>query len=295
MPERDRLLQQVLAAECATELEELVSANLDQVLEVCPGWTTVPAPIRGDSQAVNRYANRVFQVARLLNAKGHHELLRTIEGDRDSNPVYRWREAMARSEALADAGRYADSAEILSSLLAELDQLSGSGVEEMRPKVFGALGVVWLQAGDLAQAVHWTQQALRACLANEDSNGIATYRENLQAMEAVYLPAADPEAGARLLECRRLIASAQAASDHFDYAESNQILDQALAIMQEGDGHLRSSFAGKIYGLRGWNHYNLGNRSAAQANTQRALTECRAAADPDGVRIYTANVQYLSS
>ena len=57
------------------------------------------------------------------------------------------------------------------------------------------------------------------------------------------LPTVDRQAGARLLQTRRLIASAQAASDDFDYAESNEILDQALTIIEKGDEHLRSSFA----------------------------------------------------
>jgi len=108
------------------------------------------------------------------------------------------------------------------------------------------------------------------------------------------LPTVDRQAGARLLQTRRLIASAQAASDDFDYAESNEILDQALTIIEKGDEHLRSSFAGKIYGLRGWNHSHLGDKRSARADTKRALAECRATDDSDGVRIYTANAASLS-
>ncbi len=294
MAERDPLLQRLLAAESAAQVNELVAADLEQVLSAFPGWTTVPAPIRDDPGAVNRYGNRLILVAQLLKAKGYPGPLRTLEGDRDSNPIQRWREAFTRSRALTSAGRYADTIEVLSSLLAELDQMSGSAVDDMRPKVFGALGDVWFQAGDVSQAFHWTQRALQACLANEDSIGIATYRENLQVLDALYLPTVDPEAGARLLQCRRLIASAQASSDHFDYAESNQALDQALAIIREGDERLRSSFSGKIYGLRGWNHHYLGDNTAARADTERAVSECRAAGDPDGVRIYTANAAFLS-
>ena len=104
----------------------------------------------------------------------------------------------------------------------------------------------------------------------------------------------DRQAGARLLQTRRLIASAQAVSDDFDYAESNEILDQALTIIEKGDEHLRSSFAGKIYGLRGWNHSHLGDKRSARADTKRALAECRATDDSDGVRIYTANAASLS-
>jgi len=294
MAERDLLLQRLLAAESAAQVEELVAANLEKILSAFPGWTTLPEPIRGDPQAINRYGNKLIQVAQILKAKGHPGPLRTLEGDRDTNPIRRWHEVFAQSQALAEAERYADSIEVLSSLLAELDQMSGSAVEDSRPKVFGALGTVWFKAGDVSRAFHWTHRALQACVDNEDSNGIATYRETLQMLDALYLPTVNPEAGARLLQCRRLIASAQAASDHFDYAESNQALDQALAIMGEGDERLRSSFIGKIYGLRGWNHHYLGDDSAARADTERALAECRAAGDPDGVRIYTANVAFLS-
>jgi hypothetical protein len=289
------LLQQLLAAESAPQVEELVASNLEQVLSAFPGWTRVPAQIRGDPAALNNYGNMLILVARLLEARGHPGPLRTLQGDRDNNPIYRWQDAFARSEALVSAGRHAESIEVLRSLLAELDQMSGSAVEDTRVKVFGALGTVWFEAGDISQAFHWTQRALQACVANDDTQGISTYRQNLQVLDALYLPTVDPEAGARLLQIRRLIASAQAASDDFDYAGSNQVLDQSLAIIEEGDKHLRSSFAGKIYGLRGWNHHHLGDRSAAQADTERALAECRAAGDPDGVRIYMANATFLSS
>jgi hypothetical protein len=288
------LLQRLLAAESAAQVEDLVAANLEQVLSGFPGWTTAPAQIRGDPAAVSIYGNRITLVARLLKARGHPGPLRALQGDRDNNPIYRWQEAFARSQALADAGRHAESIKVLSSLLAELDQVSGSAADDTRVKVFGKLGAVWFEAGDISQAFHWTQRAFQACVANDDTQGVSTYRENLQILDALYLPTVDPDAGARLLQVRRLIASAQAASDDFDYAGSNQALDQALAIIGEGDEHLRSSFAGKIYGLRGWNHHHLGDKSAARADTERALAECRAAGDPDGVRIYTANATFLS-
>jgi tetratricopeptide (TPR) repeat protein len=294
MARSDLLLQQLLEAESAAQVEGLVAANFEAVLAAFPGWTTVPAQIRADPAALNRYGNTIIRVAQLLKARGHPGPLRALHGERDNNPVYRWQDAFTRSQALAAADRHTESIEVLSSLLAELDQMSGSALDDMRAKVFGALGTVWFQAGDISQAFHWTQRALQACVANDDTQGISTYRQNLQVLDALHLPTVDPQAGARLLQTRRLIASAQAASDDFDYAESNQILDQALAIIEKGDEHLRSSFAGKIYGLRGWNHFHLGDKRAARADTERALAECRAADDPDGVRIYTANVASLS-
>jgi tetratricopeptide (TPR) repeat protein len=294
MAERDPLLQRLLAAESAPQLEELVAANLQEVLAAFPGWTTVPAPIRHDPGATERYVHRVVLVARLLAAQGHPGPLRTIEGDRDHNPMYRWSETFAQAQALAGAGRHADSVQVLTALLADLDQASGSAVDDVRSKVYGALGAVWFDAGDVGQSLHWTDRALEACRANGDTEGIATYRENLQVLEALHLPSVDPKAGAQLLECRRLIVAAQTASDRFDYADSNQALGDALTVLSEGDERLRSSFAGKIYGLRGWNHHHLGDRAAARADTERALSECRAAGDPNGVRVYTANLRFLS-
>jgi tetratricopeptide (TPR) repeat protein len=292
--ESDVLLQRLLEAESAAQADEFVAANLEAVLAAFPGWTTVPAQIRADPAAVNRYGNAIILVAQILKARGHPGPLRALRGGRDDNPLHRWENAFTRSQALAAAGRHTESIEVLSSLLAELDQVSGSAVDDIRAKVFGALSTVWFQAGDISQAFHWTQRALQACVASDDTQGISTYRENLQVLDALYLPTVDPQAGGRLLQTRRLIASAQAASDDFDYAESNQILDQALAIIEQGDEHLRSSFAGKIYGLRGWNHFHLGDKRAARADTDRALAECRAADDPDGIRIYTANAASLA-
>jgi hypothetical protein len=293
LTERD-LLQRLLAAQTTAYLKILVFANLQDVLTAFTAWTTVPALMREDSEAVNRYVNRLILVAQILDELGHPGPLRALQGDRDSNPVHRWHETFAQSQALADAGRHAESIEVLGSLLSDLDHVSGSAVDDLRPKVLGTLGAVWFQAGDLGQASLWTERALQASLANGDSEGVATYRENLQVLEALQRPAVDPEAGARLLECRQLIVAAQSASDRFDYAESNQALGDALAIISEGSERLRASFAGKIYGLRGWNHHYLGDGAAARADTERALAECRAASDPNGVRIYTANLEFLS-
>lgn len=283
-----------MAAGSMAQLEEVITANPEAVLTAFSSWTRVPESIRDDREALDQYVHRLVLVARLLDARGHPGPLRSLDGGRDDNPMYRWREMFAQSEALAGAGRYAESLDVLSSFLSELDRVSGSGVDDVRPKIFGAIGSVWFRAGDVGQALVWTERALEACLAQGDSEGIATYRENLQVLEALHLPAVDPEAGARLLECRRLIVAAQSASDRFDYAESNQALGDALAIAAAGDDRLRANFTGKIYGLRGWNHHYLGDDAAARADTEQALAECRAASDLNGVRIYTANLKFLS-
>ena len=297
MPEHDPLLERLLAAGSMAQLEGVVAGDLEAVLTAFPDWATVPEPIRGDRQAIERYARRVLLVAQVLDARGYPGPLRALEGGGEDLRSG-WRQMLARSQTLADAGRYADSVEVLTSLLSELDQMSGPAVDDLRPKVFGRLGSVWFLAGDAGQALVWTERALEACLASRDTEGIVAYRDNLQVMQAVHLPAVDPEAGARLLECRRLIVAAQSASDRFEYEESNQALGKALAIAlliaSAGDERLRADFAGKIYGLRGLNHYYLGDGAAARADTERALAECRAADDPSGVRIYTANMKFLS-
>ena len=294
LTERNLLLQRLLAAHTTEDLKTLVVANLEQVLAAFPAWGRVPAQLREDPEATSRYVSRLILVAQLLDTLGHPGPLRALQGDRDENPIHRWQWAFAQSQALADAGDHADSIEVLSSLLSELSRVSGSAVDDLRPKVLGALGTAWFQAGDTGQALLWTERALEACLANGDSEGTATYRETLQVLEALQLPAIDPEAGARLLECRRLIAAAQSASDRFDYAASNLALGDTLAVISKGNERLRASFAGKIYGLRGWNHHYLGDAAAARADTERALAECHAASDMKGVRIYTANLEFLS-
>lgn len=294
MTEHDPLLERLLAAESMAQLEGVVTADLEAALAAFPGWTTVPEPIRDDREAIERYAHRLLLVAQVLDARGYPGPLRALEGGRDDDPAYRWGHLLARSQTLAEAGRYADSVEILASLLSELDQMSGQTVDDLRLKVFGRLGAVWFQAGDIGQALAWTERALEACLARRDTQGIAAYRDNLQIMQAVHLPAVDPEAGARLLECRHLIVTAQSASDRFEYDESNQALGKALTTTLAGNERLRADFAGKIYGLRGLNHHYLGDGAAARADTERALAECRAADDPNGVRTYTANLKFLS-
>jgi hypothetical protein len=60
-------------------------------------WSAVRAPIRGDRQATDRYVQRLVLMAQVLDAQGHPALLRTLEGDRDDNPVFHWNETFAKS------------------------------------------------------------------------------------------------------------------------------------------------------------------------------------------------------
>jgi len=79
-------------------------------------------------------------VAQILNSAGYPEALTSLTGDRDHNPLYRWREAFQDSRALSEAGRYAQSIRVLTDLLAELQEATGTAVGRLQPKIFGALG-----------------------------------------------------------------------------------------------------------------------------------------------------------
>jgi tetratricopeptide (TPR) repeat protein len=292
MADTSWLLANIFAAETPDQLHAFLAEHSAEVVVAFPAWTTVPEPLRADEGTSRTWATRIIEVARTLADLGYPGPMARLQSGNGSNPIADWYDAFARARALADLGRFAESTATLTELLEALDRARGTVVDDLRPKVYGKLGANQVELGNLDSALEWTERALAASVANNDVSGVRAYRENLQVLEAIHLPSVDPVAGALLLECRLLIVSAQRASDQFKYDESNALLDRALVLVTRTD-KLRDSFAGKIYGLRGWNEYYLNHQSSAITNTRRALDECIRQQDLDGVRIYTANIAFL--
>jgi tetratricopeptide (TPR) repeat protein len=293
MADQDEIRDRLLAAGSEAALEVLVADRPAEIELAFPAWTTVPEAIRADRAASDHWARTMIDIAAILDRLGRPGALQLLTGSGRDDPMIDWQARFSRSRALAETGRTVESIRLLMDLMRELEGSSGPSVDEVLPKVYGALGADHLDLGDAGQAVEWTERALAACRSTGDSEGVEAYWENLQVLRALHLPTVDADAGGRLLECRRLVVEAQAASDGFRYRDSIEKLDAALALVDgdpEREGVLRRDYAGKIYGLRGWNHHQLGDGEAARRDTERALAECSSAEDSAGVRVYTANL-----
>jgi len=197
---------------------------------------------------------------------------------------------------LAEQGEYGESDRELEGILAEMSGAAGSAIDNLRPKALGRLGFNALHRRDYAAALDYTAQAHEACQAAGDQEGVATYYENLMSLRAIRALETDPELGQRLLATRRLVAEAQDSADAGRYQASLGKLVQSLSLIgEEPEGDLFQALLPKIYGLRGFNEYKLGNAAEARESTGRALRASEAAGDVEGVRIYAANLEAMGA
>jgi hypothetical protein len=277
------------------ELLRLCTAHADLILGSFSMWQRVPADIRADRGAMNAWGNALLAIARQMQILGHPELLTSLVGPAEDNPIKRWYGEYERARLLGGDGRLDEGCDLLLRILEESKRWRGSEVEKLGAKVYGLLGTNRFHAGELGDAMVWTELALTESRRIGDSDGVRAYRENLQVLRAVQLPSIDAAAGERLLRCRRLIVKAQDQSDVAHYERSNVMLQEALETIGSGSDEVLAEYRGKALGLLGWNHFQLHDAVRAREYTAQALDACRSAGDEDGVRIYSANLKTIDS
>jgi hypothetical protein len=115
----------------------------------------------------------------------------TRDDPRNGQRVIACRRAIAEAQDLSDDGECERSSEILTAVLADLDD---SFLQRYRPKVLGQLGWNAVRIGDLGAARRSTQAALSGCRAIGDDDGVRIYSANLAEI-AVLEKAARPSRG----------------------------------------------------------------------------------------------------
>ncbi|GAA0531174.1 hypothetical protein GCM10011581_27960 [Saccharopolyspora subtropica] len=271
----------------------LCQQNADVVVRCFDEWAVVPEEIRHDQQAVGTWGRTLVAIAQVLAALGHPGPMRRILPTGPENPLHRWADAYRRAQQRSELGEFAASSERLRALLADMAGASGSAVDDLRAKILGLLGTNDLKQGRLADAIRYTEQALRQCEANGDAEGVRIYTENLDAALVAKAVEDRTPAAAQLVRAREAIAFAQHLSDTGRHQASNDVLDRLRGEL-DGD-HAGARYLGKVHGLIGLNHFRLGDLAAARRHTERAIAECRRRADPVGVRIYTANLATIDA
>ena len=287
-------LYDAIAARDADAFNALVRERLEEVLAAFEGWARVPPAIRANEAAVGRYVDSLMAIARTFDAIGVPDLLQRLMGPAETNPIVQWQHRAAEAQSRSDGGEYVESSRLLQGILEEIDEVTGSAVVELRPKILGRLGFNALHMEQYAAAVDYTAAALEAATAAGDREGMVTYFGNLQSLRVVQAVLTDPERGERILTTRRLIARAQTATDGGRYRASLDLLSQAEAAGADaGEDELVQALQPKIAGLRGFNEHRLGDAASARRHTTDALERSRATGDLEGVRIYTANLAAL--
>ena len=170
------------------ELALLINANGAAIRKAFPEWTTVPAEIRNDPDALQRYAQTMFSVATVFERSGDASLMTQLRG---GNPTARWDADLATAQTLIDEMRATEAVTLLKAVLDSVEEVSGSAVDYYRPRVLGRLGIALVHSGDRREAVKVTREALELCRSLGDEEGVRAYTRNLDTIGTYQIPAND--------------------------------------------------------------------------------------------------------
>jgi len=217
-----------------------------------------------------------------------------LVGPDETNPIVQWNRRLSHAQALSNAGEYAESNNQLREVLAEMKGASGTAIVNLRPKILGRLGFNALHEQEYAASLDYITQAYEASMDAKDEEGLVVYYENLMSLRVIRALHADPERGERLIDVRRLVAQAQDLTDTGRYQASINLLSQALSTIEnQNEDELLRALLPKIHGLLGFNEYKLGDTQKAEEHTALARKESETLGDVDGIRIYSANLDWM--
>jgi hypothetical protein len=276
------------------EFIRLCTENRRLLVESFAQWKKVPESILDREPEVNAYLTRLLTIAQYFLSIGEPALLAHLIGDPNDNPIVRWRDTMSEAHARSAAGDYSQSNDLLLGVLSEMENNTGSAVDQYRPKVYGLLGTNYFWLRDLPNARKYTVLALEDCRRTGDEEGVRTYTENMALFSSGTDHGDSQAATLPVIRFRKEIARAQDLSDEVRYDESNEVLDAVLREMNSLPVGSQEAFRGKLYGLLGLNFFRLGKMADAGHYTELALKHCKQDGDEEGVRIYSSNIAVIA-
>jgi hypothetical protein len=285
-------------------IDAAMAGNVDLLAQLCARYgreisgragelARVPESVRADQASAGRWMNAVMMIAEQLNAIGHPQLLDVIAGSGRDNPAVRLRDTIGYAQQLAADGQRDASSSLLRDLIHEMEGATGPLVDHLRSRALGTLAENALAARDYASLRTYTAQALAAAHDARDGDGVREFTENFDMIDAIDAYVRHSGLTGDLLQCRERIARAQRLSDDASYAASTLVLrDVEAGLERDQDGVCRR-YRAKVWGLLGLNCYRLGDVIGARTYTERALEECTAKRDREGIRIYKANLDVI--
>jgi hypothetical protein len=100
---QDRVFDAIASGDAA-KAEAMCRAQRDAITAAFPGWCKVPDELRGDPDALRRYASCLITTAQLFEERlGDPSLLEQLRGGAGGNPLEAWQRelAAAREEMTA--------------------------------------------------------------------------------------------------------------------------------------------------------------------------------------------------
>ncbi|MBD3672658.1 MAG: tetratricopeptide repeat protein [Planctomycetaceae bacterium] len=163
-------------------ISSLCERHEQTILDNFTSWQTVPESIRKNRRRTDAYVHTLITVGQAFENAGFPELLQSMIGDEQSNPMLTWGDDLDKAQAFIDADDFQAAIELLTERLKIHEGHSGSGMDHFVPRTHGMIGIAYFHAGDLDAAQHHTKKALSICKELGDTDGIATYTNNLQQM-----------------------------------------------------------------------------------------------------------------
>jgi tetratricopeptide (TPR) repeat protein len=175
----------------------LINENSDRISSEFRSWTTLPESLRGNADAVGRYAKTLMTIARVFEKAGDASLRIWFEGGgRDGpNPFTQWTEALQQAGQLTESGQADEAVVLLRATLENIATATGTATDDFRAKCLGSLGVALNSMGNTSEAVRVTREALEICRQAGDDEGVKAYTTNLDVIGSFEI--ADPGSGHR--------------------------------------------------------------------------------------------------
>jgi tetratricopeptide (TPR) repeat protein len=161
-------------------LVTLCRERRSEIARLFPEWKTAPADIRSQPDAARRYAEGLIAIVMVFERElGDRSLAALLMGDPAKNPIMRWQAALGAIRKQLDALEYAQAIDALRRLLAEIEGLTGTGLDRFRAVGNGWLGEAHFHSGAVAESVEPTVLALALCKRQGDDEGVVAYLGNL--------------------------------------------------------------------------------------------------------------------
>lgn len=173
------LLDQLLNTASKNALLELCRNNRDKILSRFREWSVVPMEFRGDREKLDWYGKGLVNIAVSMAELGHAECVNILRGG-DENPMEEIQKQCGIAQQQSKAGDHSGAIATLLEVTKKLSALKGNGAEFLRPRVLGLLGTSFLKVGNKAEAIRYTESALKECQLSGDEAGVKVYMQNLE-------------------------------------------------------------------------------------------------------------------
>lgn len=150
------------------------------ILAEFPGWAVVPAAIRSDPAAVQRYVAGLVGIARCFAEElGERGPLDRLVAPPGGNPISDWHDRLGKAAEWMEELEYARARAQLEDLVERARGLSGTAVAKYLPITLGRLGECRFHQGETEAALGPTEEALALSETQADLEGVVAYRRNL--------------------------------------------------------------------------------------------------------------------